>query len=51
LDKVGLEVEDLKRFIEGEKAKNSQLENEMLRLQTRIGHLDDFLKSEKERVI
>lgn len=41
----------MKRFIEGEKAKNLNLENEMLRQQTRIGHLEDLLKSEKDRVI
>jgi predicted nucleic acid-binding Zn-ribbon protein len=44
-------VEELKKFIEGEKVKNSQLENEMLRLQSRISHLEDLIKSEKERVL
>jgi chromosome segregation ATPase len=48
---VGAEVEDMKRFIESEKAKSSGLEGEMLRQQTRIGHLEDLLRSEKERVV
>ncbi len=50
LDKLGLEVEELKHYIEGEKQKNAQLDNENRRLNGRIMHLEDAIKQEKERL-
>jgi hypothetical protein len=44
LDKVGVEVEELKHYIEGEKQKNAQLDNDSRRLQSKIIHLEDSLK-------
>ena len=49
LDKVQLEIEDLKRYIESEKSKSSHLDNEAKRLSSKIQHLEDLLKVEKDR--
>jgi hypothetical protein len=44
LDKVGIEVEELKHYIEGEQQKNAQLDNDNRRLNGRIMHLEDTIK-------
>lgn len=44
-----IELEELKRFIEGEKAKNSHLENELMRAVSKVQHLEELLRGEKER--
>lgn len=44
------ELEDLKRFIENEKAKSAHLEQETLRLTGRVSHLEEMLTVEKQRV-
>ena len=45
-----IEIEELRRFIEGEKSKNHALESDLQRLTTKINIQQDQLKSEKERL-
>jgi hypothetical protein len=48
---VGVEVEELKHYIEGEKNKNMLLDSENRRLNAKISTLEDLLKQEKDRLL
>lgn len=50
LDQVQVEVEELKRFIDSEKVKTTMLENDNKKQASKIQHLEDLLKAEKDRV-
>jgi len=50
LDQVQIEIEEMKRYIESEKQKSGHLENEGKRLTSKIQHLEDLIKAEKDRV-
>lgn len=51
LDQVMQEVEDLKRYIDQEKARSAMAEAENKKLGSRVVHLEELLKGEKDRVI
>ena len=50
LDKVQVEIEDLKQYVDSEKQKNAHLDNEAHRLMTKIQHQEEMIRVEKERV-
>jgi hypothetical protein len=48
---VQLELEELKRFIESEKGLNRELDAENKRHESKIMHLEEMLRNEKDRVV